>query len=230
MPLAGAAADAERLAHASRVLLDHYPTDNWWPSRSRFEVMVGAVLVQNTRWANVHRAIAALRAEGLLQPAALAAASVARLGDVIRPAGCQTVKAVRLAHLATGVTQAGGMRRLARHSTHALRGLLRSWHGIGEETADAILLYGFCRPVFIADNYARRWLARMGLFEAGAGASAYARCRRYVEARLQWSPADYQALHAAVVLHGQQHCAKRARCEGCCNASQCLHYNQSVKL
>lgn len=223
---AGAPADAERLARSSRVLLDRYPTDNWWPSRSRFEVMVGAVLVQNTRWANVRRAIAALRAKGWLQPGALAATSVAQLSEVIRPAGCQTVKAVRLAHLAGGVAQAGGMRRLARHSTHALRGLMRSWHGVGEETADAMLLYGFSRPVFIADNYARRWLARMGVFDAGSGASAYLRCRRYVEGRLQWNAADYQALHAAIVLHGQQHCARRARCEGCCLSNDCLYIKQ----
>lgn len=215
MQPAGAAADAERLARASRRLLEHYPAENWWPSRSRFEVMVGAVLVQNTRWANVHRAIASLRAQRLLRPEALAAAGLSQLSEVIKPAGCQSVKAVRLAHLATGVVQAGGMRGLARQSSHALRALLRGWHGVGEETADAILLYGFSRPVFIADNYARRWLVRMGVFDAGSGVAAYARCRHYVEGHLGWNTGGYQALHAAIVLHGQQHCARQARCEGC---------------
>lgn len=228
MQTAGAATAAERLAQAGRLLLARYPTDNWWPSRSRFEVMVGAVLVQNTRWVNVHRAIAALRARRLLQPEALAATPVDHVGEVIRPAGCQSVKAARLAHLAAGVAQAGGLRRLARHSTHDLRALLRSWHGVGEETADAILLYGFGRPVFIADKYARRWLARMGLFDAGSGAGAYARCRRHVETNLPWSPGEFQALHAAIVLHGQQHCGPQARCQDCCVGDFCSFINNSL--
>jgi len=223
-----APADADRLARASRTLLARYATANWWPSRSRFEVMVGAVLVQNTRWANVHRAIVALRAKGLLQPGPMTAASVRYLTEVIRPAGCQTVKAVRLSHLAHGVAEAGGMRQLGRLPTPALRGRLQGWHGVGEETADAILLFGFSRPVFIADAYARRWLARMGLFAAGSAASAYRRCRHHVEGLLRWSTADYQALHAAIVMHGQQHCATRVRCNACCSAEQCRYLKQKL--
>lgn len=182
--------------------------------------MVGAVLVQNTRWANVHRAIAALRAQGWLSPEALARVGITRLAEVIRSAGCQRVKARRLHQLAVGIESNGGVTRLARLSTAALRERLLAWHGVGEETADAMLLFAFNRPVFIADGYARRWLSRMGLFESGAGSRAYERCAQFAHGRLG-TAVDYQALHAAIVLHGQAHCARHPRCENCCVAKNC---------
>lgn len=216
-------AELERLAAACRALIDHYPTRNWWPARSRFEVMVGAVLVQNTRWLNAARAIEALRAAALLQPAAMAEASAETLARWIRPAGCQRIKARRLLALAIGIQQSGGLRALAQLEDQALRARLLRWHGIGEETADAILLYGFKRPAFLSDGYARRWLSRMGIFEAGAGPRAYGRCRQFMAQELVLDVSDAQALHAAVVLHGQQHCGARPRCEGCCVANYCLN-------
>lgn len=218
-----APARADRLPALCRQLMAGYQTDNWWPARTRFEVMVGAVLVQNTRWANVRPAIVNLRGAGLLGPDALAKASPQRLTGLIRSAGCQRVKAGRLRHLAQGVVRAGGMRLLARLSTRQLRGTLLRWHGIGEESADAILLYAFQRPVFIGDAYARRWLARTGLFDAGGGSGAYRRCHEFITDRLDWPADAHQSLHAAIVLHGQRVCGPRPACSVCHIRNKCIY-------
>ena len=217
---AGGGADGLRRAAARLTRL--YDTRDWWPARSRFEVLAGAVLVQNTRWANVERALGALRAARLLQPAALAGLSPARLTRLIRPAGCQQVKSRRLQAVSAGVEAAGGLARLARLSTPELRDQLLAWHGIGEETADAVLLFAFDRPVFVADSYARRWLARMGLFDAGVGQAAYRRCKQYAEAHLPRSAVQHRQLHAAIVLHAQAQCRRTPDCDSCKLNNSCL--------
>lgn len=217
------APDAEALRAACAELIADYDTVGWWPADSPFEVMVGAVLVQNTRWANVSQAIEALRQSGQLSPRAIARTSAEQLTALISPAGCQRVKARRLHALAEGVLQAGGLRALARQPTVGLRAELLQWHGIGEETADAIALFAFDRPGFLADAYARRWLSRRGLFDAGAGFSAYRRAKEFVDARLDWSAPAHQALHGAIVLHCQQLCRPRPLCKGCGQNSICLY-------
>jgi endonuclease-3 related protein len=220
---ANARKSAESLASAGRALVARYAVHNWWPAQSRFEVMVGAVLVQNTRWSNVRSAIAALRRHNLVQSAALAKVDQNLLTNLIRPAGCQRVKAGRLIALAAGVQHSGGVRGLAQLPTGQLRRRLLSWHGVGEETADAIALYAFVRPVFISDSYARRWLSRMGIFEAGPGQGAYRRCQEFVHAALTLDAVEHQYLHAAIVLHGQRHCAKKPRCSGCLVSLKCQY-------
>lgn len=209
------ATDAEALREACAGLIADYDTVGWWPAGSAFEVMVGAVLVQNTRWTNVSQAIEVLRHSDRLSPQALAQTSAAQLTALISPAGCQRIKARRLHALADGVLQGGGLQALAGRPTADLRAEFLRWHGIGEETADAILLFAFDRPGFLADAYARRWLARRGLFEAGEGAGAYRRAKDFVDARLDWSAPEHQALHGAIVLHAQQLCRPRPLCEKC---------------
>jgi len=177
--------------------------------------MVGAVLVQNTRWTNVSQAIEVLRGAHRLTPHALARTSSAQLASLITAAGCQRVKARRLLALAEGVIQAGGLAAMAACPTAELRAELLRWHGIGEETADAILLFVFERPGFLGDAYGRRWLSRRGLFDAGKGSGAYRRAKDFVETRLDWSAYQHQALHAAIVLHAQGVCRARPLCGDC---------------
>jgi endonuclease-3 related protein len=202
------------LATACRQLLGMYDVREWWPARSRFEVMVGAVLVQNTRWGNVAKAIRILRGRRCMSPTAIAATPPADLAAIIRPAGCQSVKARRLRAMAEWVQAVGGLRKLPRLDTPTLRAGLLSVHGIGPETADAILCFGFSRRQFVADAYARRWLERMGLVSAAAIRTYEAR-RHYVESTLQRSNIDYADLHAAIVLHAQERCTVRPECERC---------------
>ena len=205
---------------ASRRLIGMYEVRGWWPARSCFEVMVGAVLVQNTRWPNVAAALRSLRAAGCLSPGKISTLESADLSTLIRPAGCQTVKARRLQALCDWLTHAGGLRTLARLDDDALRSALLSVHGIGYETADAILCFGFDRPRFVADKYARQWIGRMGLAVADEVAG-YERCRTYVERELRRSRIDLAHLHAAIVLHAQAVCRKQPHCSACTLRQDC---------
>ena len=206
-----AGAEAQIGRHC-RSLVGLYDTAGWWPAKSRFEVMAGAVLVQNTRWTNVVPALRALRQAGALQAQRLAGMPEDDVAELIRSAGCQTVKAKRLRSLATTVCSIGGVRRLAVLPTDSLRGRLLATHGVGFETADAILAFAFDRPVFIADGYARRWFTRMGLCQQPP---RYGALKAAVEAALPAHCSQLRQLHAAIVLHGQQRCGKQPDCQRC---------------
>ncbi len=208
------AIDARRLEASCRDLIGRYDVADWWPAQTQFEVLVGAVLVQNTRWMNVSTAILELRRTGFLAARRLCEIDPALLQELIRPAGCQRVKARRLVSLATWIHDAGGLHALDRLPTPELRSGLLGVHGIGYETADAILGFGFQRRVFIADRYARTWLMRMGLV-SDAEPQGYESCRRTVESALLGSPLCMNDLHAAIVLHGQAHCGRQPRCLDC---------------
>lgn len=201
-------------------LLDLHDVDGWWPARTRFEVMVGAVLVQNTQWANVVAAIRALRRERCLSVSAISTLKPADLANLIRPAGCQRVKAKRLQAMTRWIEASGGLRSLAALDTDRLRAGLLGVNGIGRETADAILCFGFGRPRFVADRYARRWISRMGLAAADEVAS-YDACSKFVERGLRRSKINRGDLHAAIVLHAQSFCGSRPACEACALRSSC---------
>jgi len=203
-------------------LIGMYDVAGWWPARTRFEVLVGAVLVQNTRWANVATAIRALRRADSLNHEILSTLKPADLAAVIRPAGCQTVKAQRLQAMARWVEGAGGLRSLSALDTDQLRSELLGVHGIGYETADAILCFGFGRPRFVADKYARSWVARMGL-ASSRQVAGYEACREYVEHELRGTDIDMADLHAAIVLHAQATCGARPACAGCSFRQTCRH-------
>ncbi len=213
---------AVRLEAACLSLVSRYPVKGWWPARSRFEVMVGAVLVQNTRWVNVDRAIRSLRRAGCLTSDAIAKSKPAYLISLIRSAGCQGVKVRRLQALAVWIEASGGLRKLASKDTDALRRDLLGVHGIGPETADAMLCFGFGRRIFIADRYARRWLERMGLLSTDELAN-YERCRRAVERRLNGPATNFADIHAAIVLHGQSVCGREPDCARCFIRAQCRY-------
>lgn len=210
------------LRNGCRRLLGMYDVRGWWPARSRFEIMVGAVLVQNTRWDNVSAAIRNLRRHGCMNAAGIATRPAPELAALIRPAGCQSVKVRRLQALAEWVTLGGGLRKLAALDTDVLRRGLLAVHGVGPETADAILCFAFGRRRFVADAYARRWLERMG-FPVRAPISAYEDCRSYVEAGLSRSRIHFGDLHAAIVLHGQETCAVEPCCSRCRLQRDCAY-------
>ena len=222
-----AAPAAKEFRLVCRKLVREYPVDTWWPARSRFEVMVGAILVQNTRWANVDAAIKVLRAHRCLTPQAIQALPVGQLQTLVRSAGCQGVKARRLRALATRVTQPGGLRNMAAMDTDSLRVTLLSIHGVGAETADAILCFAFNRPVFVADLYARRWLERMG-FVSVSESKNYAHCQRRAIALLDNAPVSYQDLHAGIVLHSQALCRQAPRCPECFLKNRCKYLYKTI--
>jgi endonuclease-3 related protein len=203
-----------RLLRLYRALARRYGAQRWWPGRTPFEIAAGAILTQHTAWPNAARAVAALRARGCLTPMRLARLGEARLARVIRPAGTPRVKARRLRALARWLLDRSG------GAFGALRGLplgplrreLLRVPGLGPETADAILLYAAGRPVFVADAYARRVLARHRLLARDAG---YEAARAWLEAHLPSDPALFNEFHALLVAVGKSHCRTAPRCDTC---------------
>lgn len=194
-----------------------YGAQQWWPADGAFEVIVGAVLVQRTTWHNAAAAIGILRARGLLSCKALASARIRRLESCVRTAGFYRTKAVRLRAIARHVRDCGGVDVLAGRPTAGLRDELLGLPGIGEETADAILLYAFDRPVWVSDAYSRRLLARLaGDDWSGAHESSY------VEPLVRrGNTRALKELHALVVEHGKRCCKTQPECARCILRTRC---------
>lgn len=206
-----------------RRLFEAYGPQGWWPGESRFEVMVGAILTQNTAWRNVERALARLKAEGLLSPQALYALPLEELAERLRPAGTYRVKAARLRAFLEYLFRAhgGDPEGLTRGDLSALRRELLAVPGIGPETADSILLYGAGHPTFVADAYTVRLLERLGLLPAGASS---ADCRSLFLRHLPPDPPLFNEYHALIVRHGKERCRKRApRCRACPLLDRCAY-------
>lgn len=193
-------------------LLAAYGHQNWWPASSRFEVLVGAVLTQNTAWINVEKAIANLRAAGLLEAHKLLAVPTPELAAVIRPAGTFNIKAERLHALCRWFTEQGGFPELDTQPTPTLRMSLLAVRGVGRETADAMLLYAFQRPVFVVDAYTRRIFARLGLVE---DEPHYETLRERVEDAAPDDTDWFNEMHALLVAHAKTHCRLRPHCTAC---------------
>jgi endonuclease-3 related protein len=196
-------------------LLRRFGPQGWWPARSAFEVVVGAILTQSTAWVNVERAIAALRRAGGLRPGVLHRLPPRRLATLVRASGFYRVKAGRLRaflqHLAR--RHAGRLRRFLRQPVPTLRAELLSIPDIGPETADSILLYAAGRPVFVVDAYTRRILSRHRVVAADVG---YGELQALLMDHLPRDPALFNEYHALLVRVAKEYCrASVARCAEC---------------
>ena len=191
-----------QLLRLYRDLLRRYGAQHWWPGRSAFEIAVGAILTQHTAWTNAARAVAALRARGLLTPERLVALPESQLAELIRAAGTYRLKARRLREFTEWLIGRfdGRFHGLRRAPLGALRRELLAVAGLGPETVDAILLYAAHRPVFVADAYTRRALGGHRLLSPTAG---YEEARRFVEAHLPSDPALFNEFHALLVADGK---------------------------
>jgi endonuclease-3 related protein len=226
-----------------RSLLAHYGPQNWWPARSRFEVIAGAYLTQNTNWGNVEKAIANLRQARALNLKAMREMPLRKLETLVRPSGFFRQKARKLKAFIAFLDEkyAGSLARMFAQPTAKLRTELLQLNGVGPETADSILLYAGNHPVFVVDAYTRRVLERHGL--VGAKAS-YEEIRALVEnviggasvedlavahagsdprhpvsamsrARRSDLAQHYNELHALIVRVGNHYCRSTAKCERC---------------
>jgi endonuclease-3 related protein len=193
-------------------LLSAHGPQHWWPGDTPFEIMVGAVLTQNTAWTNVEKAIANLVKHDKLSAAGIVAARKDHLANWLRPSGYFNVKAERLKNFCRWYVEAGGFNALSKLDTDTLRDSLLSVNGVGPETADDILLYAFDRPVFVIDAYTRRLFSRLGLI---VGDEAYDDLRLACEDRLGADAALYNEFHALIVLHAKMVCRVRPCCGDC---------------
>ena len=193
-------------------LLAAYGSQYWWPAESRFEVIVGAVLTQNTSWKNVEKAITSLKKAGNLDLDCIAAMAQDELAELIRSAGFFNVKARRLKNLCGWLQSQGGLDELATWDTGRLRTALLAINGIGPETADDILLYAFNRPVFVIDTYTRRLLTELGLIEGGED---YETLRQMFESCLPPDHSLYNEYHALIVRHAKEKRIRDNHCQHC---------------
>ncbi|AII61597.1 endonuclease III domain-containing protein [Dehalococcoides mccartyi] len=205
---------AQNLADIYQRLLKKYGPQHWWPAESRFEMMAGAVLTQSAAWTNVEKAISRLKEANLLSAEAILQAADSALAESIRPSGYFNVKVRKLKALSNWLqTGCGGQaEKLLEIESSVLRDELLSVWGIGEETADSILLYACGKPVFVIDAYTRRIFSRLGLTEKEAG---YDRLQRLFTANLAADAALYNEYHALIVRHAKEHCRVKPGCEGC---------------
>ncbi len=202
-------------------LFSHFGPQHWWPGDSPFEVMVGAILTQNTAWTNVEKAIANLKGNKALSAEAIVKTPLPQLAEWLRPSGYFNIKAERLQTFCRWWLEEGRQRHLEQLSTHDLRHALLSVKGIGPETADDMVLYAFDRPVFVIDAYTRRLFSRLGLISGNEG---YEMLRSMVEdffGRTEKQVALYNEFHALIVIHAKDYCRKRPQCHGCPLVRRC---------
>jgi endonuclease-3 related protein len=196
-------------------LFDAHGPQLWWPGRTVFEIIVGAILTQNTSWNNVEIAIGNLRREKLLTPRAIEDVSFARLARLIRSSGYFREKAKKLKCFVRFLRSeyTGSLTRMFRTPPAVLREKLLAVHGIGPETADSILLYAGKHPVFVVDAYTRRMLERHNL---AAPTQSYEEIRLLFERSLPSDAPLYNEFHALIVRTGKEHCRTRnPRCSEC---------------
>lgn len=226
-----------------RSLLRRWGPQNWWPAQSRFEVIVGAFLTQNTAWGNVEKAIAQLQKAHRLSAKGIREAGLKELEQLVRSSGYFRQKAQRLKNFAEflDATYGGSLQRMFAQPTEKLRMELLSLNGVGPETADSILLYAGNHPIFVVDAYTRRILERHEIINAKTG---YEEIRALIEQEISNAEAEsltvsrpgaeprhpisrmsamrrghlaqhYNELHALIVRTGVEYCRKTPQCNGC---------------
>lgn len=224
-------------------LLARYGPQNWWPARSRFEVIVGAYLTQNTNWSNVEKALLNLRRARRLSLFAMRESSIVKLEALVRPSGYFRQKARNLKTFISFLDHqySGSLTRMFAEPTTKLRTELLELNGVGPETADSILLYAGNHPVFVVDAYTRRVLLRHGII---GEKTSYEEIRAMIEHAISSSEAEslivknaasdprhpvsrmsrsargalaqhYNELHALIVRAGNHYCRTKPICEGC---------------
>ncbi|MCA9235784.1 MAG: endonuclease III domain-containing protein [Planctomycetales bacterium] len=201
-------------AQVYEILLDKLGPQGWWPGDTPLEVMIGAVLVQNTAWANVERALDNLRNADALDPHRLLALSPAELEPLIRPAGYFRVKSRRLQNLMRWLVDRaeGDAERLRESNAQALREELLAINGVGPETADSILLYALEKPVLVVDAYTLRIWARHGWIDYDVD---YHQLQEHLASELPQEVGVFNELHALLVAVGKKWCKPKPHCAGC---------------
>ncbi len=224
----------EKLLDVYERLLAHYGPQHWWPAEEPFEVMVGAVLTQSTAWTNVEKCINNLKKVNILYPQGIRQISERDLAELIYPCGYYNAKAKKIKALAEwfGERFHDNPDRMRAEGLEGLREELLKVYGIGEETADSILLYACVMPVFVIDAYTRRIVDRLGIQPED---EKYRHFQALFMDNLPTEVQLFNEFHALLVALGKDICRKRSpECKECClrkvckQASGALIYNSEV--
>ncbi|HXX34914.1 MAG TPA: endonuclease III domain-containing protein [Thermodesulfobacteriota bacterium] len=191
-----------------------YGPRHWWPGETSFEVMVGAILTQNTSWKNVEKAIQKLKAKGVLNPQGVFRLKRSQLAPLIKSSGYYRIKADRLKSFIDFLfgQYDGNIRRMKKERLEELRERLLDVKGVGPETADSILLYGLKKPIFVVDAYTKRILSRHGVVSEKA---PYEEVQRLFMDYLPHDEKLFNEYHALIVQVGKMVCKKSPRCDSC---------------
>jgi len=204
----------DRLLKIFQKMYDHFGPLNWWPGDSPFEIMIGAILTQNTSWTNVERAIENLKRENLLDPYKLLSLPDERLRELIRPSGFFNVKTKRLKNFLNFFISEyeGNVEKMKKESLWLLRKKLLDVDGIGKETADSILLYALEKPIFVVDAYTKRIFGRHNIIPPTID---YDEIQKFFMKNLPEDVGLYNEYHAQIVLTGKTYCKKKPLCDNC---------------
>ncbi len=202
------------LLNIYRKLYEAYGPRHWWPGETPFEVMVGAILTQNTSWRNVEKAIQNLKARKVLYVRGIHQLKRSQLASLIRSSGYFRIKADRLKSFVNFLLEnyGGNLGKMRKERLNILRRGLLSIKGIGSETADSILLYGFRKPIFVVDAYTKRILSRHGILSERA---SYEEVQRLFMDHLPKNERLFNEYHALLVHLGKTLCKKTPRCDVC---------------
>lgn len=214
-----------RLIEIFNLLLSYFGPRHWWPARTEFEVIVGAILTQNVAWKNVEKAIRNLESYGLLDPQLLAKAPLELVEETVRPTRYYRQKAKRLRGFCEFLIEEhqGELSGLFAMEISELRTRLLALKGIGKETADSIILYAARKPIFVVDAYTRRIFHRLGLLPEDAG---YDEMQDFFMQHLSPDTGLYNEYHALIDGLGNTLCSnKKPRCDECPLAEICVYYN-----
>lgn len=204
-------------------LFRQYGPQHWWPADDPFEVVLGAILTQNTAWNNVEKVLSQLREQRLISLEAMLSISKENLAKLIRPAGFYRRKSACIKAIASWLAQQGGIENLKRQNRASIRKGLLNIPGIGPETADAILLYALEKCSFVVDAYTQRILGRLGLLGSG---STYSQARQFLVSNIEKEISLYQEYHALLVAHAKAHCRNTPMCDGCPIIDVCRYYQE----
>jgi endonuclease-3 related protein len=218
---------AKALRDIYRRLLARYGPQHWWPAAEPFEVIVGAILTQSAAWGNVEKAIANLKEANALSPKTLRSLSTPKLAKLVRPCGYYNAKALKLKSFAywLGNHHRDDLNKLFAGNVDELRQQLLSINGIGQETADSIILYAAAKPSFVIDAYTRRIISRMGLAPAK---NSYAAYQALFMEHLPPDAKLFNEYHALLVYLGKKVCRPRPLCPQCCLDEPCQFSKKSL--
>ncbi len=204
-----------RVQEAFDLLFQHFGPQEWWPGDTALEILVGAVLTQNTNWGNVEKAIANIKSQGLMNFEALHTLKIEQLAELVKPSGYYNVKAKRLHNLLQMISDRydGDLEFFIDEELYAARDALLQVKGVGPETADVILLYACNKPIFVVDAYTHRVFHRHNMIEEETD---YHSMQEIFMDGLEQNSQLYNEYHALIVRLGKDYCKKtNPLCEGC---------------
>jgi len=204
----------QKIQQIYELLFERFGPQHWWPGETKDEIIVGAILTQNTNWQNVEKAIGNLKKASVMSLEKLYAIPQEQLAELIRPAGYYNIKAKRLKNFLKWLFENhnGSLAEIEPIHTENLREELLQINGIGRETADSILLYAFDRLVFVVDAYTYRIATRHQLIEPECD---YEQLKSLFEDNLESNVKLFNEYHALLVRTGKEFCKPKARCADC---------------